>query len=121
MCALRRLWVHSLRYLHAQITQVIRVVDNVRHMILIYCNFASINPVLDELGRIFSLISNLFHFSQLLFERLDVIELVSDLRVLLLLVSFHSIVECLLNTHQALRTSPLAARLEDVNTTALGG
>ena len=79
MCALRRLWVHSLRYLHAQITQVIRVVDNVRHMILIYCHFASINPVLDELGRIFSLISNLFHFSQLLFERLDVIELVSDL------------------------------------------
>ena len=77
--------------------------------------------MLDELGRIFSLIGNLFHFSQLLFERLDVIELVSDLRVLLLLVSFHSIVECLLNTHQALSTSPLAARLEDVNTTALGG
>ena len=90
-------------------------------MILIYCHFASINPVLDELGRIFSLISNLFHFSQLLFERLDVIELVSDLRVLLLLVSFHSIIECLLNTHQALGTSPLAARLEDVNTTALVG
>ena len=77
--------------------------------------------MLDELGRIFSLISNLFHFSQLLFERLDMIKLISDLRVLLLLVSFHSIVECLLNTHQALRTSPLTARFEDVNTSALGG
>ena len=79
MCALRRLQVHSLRYLHAQITQVIRVADNVRHIVVIYCHFASIDPVLDELGRIFSFIGNLFHFSQLLFERLDVIELVSDL------------------------------------------
>ena len=100
---------------------IICVADNVWNIVVINFHLASINPVLNELCRILSMIGNFFHFSQLLLESLDMIILIPDFRVFCLLISMQSVILSFLDTHQSLRAFPFAARLEDMNTTALDG
>ena len=58
MCVLRRdLGCTHFDNFNAQLNLIILDVDNVRHIVVIYSYLATINLVLDELGRIFSLIS----------------------------------------------------------------
>ena len=67
------------------------------------------------------MIGNFFHFSELLLKSLDMIILIPDFGVSRLRISVQSVLLGFLNTHQGLRALPLAARLEDMDTAALGG
>ena len=100
--------------------QIFSVRYDVWHTVFSYGNLAAIYPLPKDFGSTFILTGFLAQRVQLLLKVLYVFTLLFDLAVVLVVDGFHDLLHLKLVAHHSLCPPPLATRLEDVYTPALG-
>ena len=105
---------------HWLFVQLFSVHDNVRHAVLSYGNFTAIYPLAKDICSPFVLTGFLAQGVQLLLKIRYTLTLLFDLAVVLLIDGIHDLLHFKLVAHHSLCPPPLATRLEDVYTSALG-
>ena len=100
--------------------QLFSVHDNVRHAVLSYGNFTAIYPLAKDICSPFVLTGFLAQGVQLLLKIRYTLTLLFDLAVVLLIDGIHDLLHLKLVSHHSLCPPPLATRLENMYTSALG-
>ena len=105
---------------HWLFVQLFSVHDNVRHAVLSYGNLTAIYPLAKDICSPFVLTGFLAQGVQLLLKIRYTLTLLFDLAVVLIIDGIHDLLHFKLVAHHSLCPPPLATRLEDVYTSALG-
>ena len=100
--------------------QLFSILNNVRHAVFSYGNLTAIYPLAKDIGSTFVLAGFLAQGVQLLLKILYTLTLLFDFAVVLVIDGIHDLLHLKLVAHHSLCPPPLATRLEDVYTSALG-
>ena len=105
---------------HGLLLQLFPICNDVRHAVLSYGNLTAIYPLTKDIRGSFVWAGLLAYGIELLLEVLDLLTVLFDIAFILIVDSLHDLLHLKLVAHHRLCPPPLAARLEDVNTSALG-
>ena len=105
---------------HGLLKQLLSVRNDVRHAVLSYGNLTAIYPLTKDIGSTFVLAGFLAQGVQLLLKIRYTLTLLFDLAVVLVIDGIHDLLHLKLVAHHSLCPPPLATRLEDLYTSALG-
>ena len=105
---------------HWLLKQLLSVRNDVRHTVLSYGNLTAIYPLPQDIGSTFVLAGFLAQGVQLLLKIRYTRTLLFDFAVVFFIDGIHDLLHLKLVAHHSLCPPPLATRLEDMYTSALG-